>query len=178
MFISPFLARAADNSTTPLIPLPAELPPPDITAERCHLLGPTALVVQAIMGVMVLSSLVVKRHLEKRKRPWRVWMLDVGKQLVGQATLHALNILVRCAGMTMTRAFWLHDTTDTQISMSAADSSDKNPCSLYFLNILIDTTVGVGIFYVGLLLYTKLFVKHLGPEGFTSGQYGRPPQWR
>lgn len=62
--------------------------------------------------------------------------------------------------------------------MTAATSSDKNPCSLYFLNILIDTTVGVGIFYVGLLCYTKLFVAKFGPEGFTSGQYGRPPQWR
>ncbi|BEJ11864.1 hypothetical protein CspHIS471_0203240 [Cutaneotrichosporon sp. HIS471] len=146
------------NDTTPLIPgLPAvEPPPPDATAERCHLLGPTALVVQAIMGVLVLSSLVVKRHLEKRKRPWRVWGFDVGKQLVGQATLHACNILV---------------------SMAAGNSSSNNPCSLYFLNILIDTTIGVGIFYLGLIGYTKLFVEHFGPEGFTSGQYGRPPQW-
>lgn len=109
------------------------------------------------MGVLVLSSLVVKRHLEKRKRPWRVWSFDVAKQLVGQATLHACNILV---------------------SMVAGNSSSNNPCSLYFLNILIDTTIGVGIFYLGLLGYTKLFVKHMGPEGFTSGQYGRPPQWR
>lgn len=93
------------NDTTPLIPgLPvAEPPPPDATAERCHLLGPTALTVQAIMGVMVLSSLVVKRHLEKRKRPWRVWGFDVAKQLVGQATLHALNILVSLSrAMTLT----------------------------------------------------------------------------
>lgn len=29
-----------------------------------------------------------------------------------------------------------------QISSVVADAGDKNPCSLYFLNILIDTTVG------------------------------------
>lgn len=87
-----------DNSTDAggIFPgLPSiEPPPPDPTAEKCHLLGPTALVVQASMGLLVLGSLVVKRQLEKRKRPWRVWMLDVGKQLIGQAVIHALNILV------------------------------------------------------------------------------------
>lgn len=43
---------------------------------------------------MVIGSLVIKRQFEKRKRPWRVWMLDVGKQLIGQAVIHGLNILV------------------------------------------------------------------------------------
>jgi hypothetical protein len=62
--------------------------------DRCFLLGRTALVVQAIMGVVVISSLVIKRQLERRKRPWRVWVLDVAKQLVGQAVIHALNLLV------------------------------------------------------------------------------------
>lgn len=71
-----------------------EPPPPDPAAEKCHLLGPTALVVQAIMGLMVIGSLVAKRQMEKRKRPWRVWTLDVGKQLIGQAVIHGLNILV------------------------------------------------------------------------------------
>lgn len=77
---------------------PAHRPPPNHTEkDRCFLLGPTALVVQAIMGVVVISSLVIKRQLEKRKRRWRVWVLDVGKQLVGQAVIHALNLLVSCA---------------------------------------------------------------------------------
>lgn len=84
------------NSTHPApVEVPRlEPPPPDPTAERCHLLGPTALIVQALMGVFVIGSLVVKRHLEKRKRPWRVWALDVAKQLVGQGVIHMLNILV------------------------------------------------------------------------------------
>lgn len=33
-------------------------------------------------------------------------------------------------------------THTVQISSVVADAGDKNPCSLYFLNILIDTTVG------------------------------------
>lgn len=92
----PITIMSNNTSPVPSFPGSTEPPPPDAAAARCHLLGPTALVVQAIMGVIVISSLVVKRQLEKRKRRWRVWILDVGKQLVGQAVLHGLNILVRC----------------------------------------------------------------------------------
>ncbi|TXT05036.1 hypothetical protein VHUM_03856 [Vanrija humicola] len=147
------------NSTSPVPAFPpsTEPPPPDAAAARCHLLGPTALVVQAIMGVIVIGSLVVKRQLEKRKRRWRVWVLDVGKQLVGQAVLHGLNILVAHANV---------------------GEDVKNPCSLYFLNILIDTTIGVGIFYVALKGFTWLFATHYGLDGYKSGYYGNPPQWQ
>jgi len=47
--------------------------------------------------MLVLASLVAKRHLEKRKRPWRIWMWDVGKQMTGQAVVHGLNLLVSLA---------------------------------------------------------------------------------
>lgn len=40
---------------------------------RCHLFGPTALIVQAIMGVLVLASLVYKRHRESPRRKWKIW---------------------------------------------------------------------------------------------------------
>ncbi|KAG6828493.1 hypothetical protein H0H92_007809 [Tricholoma furcatifolium] len=54
-------------ATSPSIPdsLPAD--------ESCELLGPTALVVQAVLGVFVILSLVYKRHREPRKRPWKIW---------------------------------------------------------------------------------------------------------
>lgn len=78
---------------------------------NCELLGPTALVVQGLsqflasypprairadhpVGVFVIGSLVIKRQLEKRKRRWKIWIWDVGKQLVGQAVVHSLNLLV------------------------------------------------------------------------------------
>lgn len=47
------------------------------------------------MGILVIASLVIKKQLEKRKRSWRIWFLDVSKQLVGQAVVHALNLIVR-----------------------------------------------------------------------------------
>lgn len=92
--------------------------------QRCKLLGTTGLVVQALskshtrlsaffssfffrfrttymgrhdspVGILVIASLVIKKQLEKRKRSWRIWFLDVSKQLVGQAVVHALNLIVR-----------------------------------------------------------------------------------
>lgn len=48
-------------------------------------------------------------------------MFDVSKQVAGQMFVHGLNLF---------------------ISDTAADHSSGNPCVLYFLNILIDTTFG------------------------------------
>ncbi|ODO11820.1 hypothetical protein I350_00604 [Cryptococcus amylolentus CBS 6273] len=135
-----------DNSTI-IQPQPTDPVPAD--PETCSLLGTTGLVVQALMGVMVISSLVIKKQLEKRKRSWRIWLLDVSKQLAGQAVVHGLNVLIS----------WL-----------VASVAHNNPCSLYFLNVLIDTTVG------NLKLFTWYFTSYLGYDGFTSGKYGNPPQ--
>ncbi|TYJ57606.1 hypothetical protein B9479_001688 [Cryptococcus floricola] len=79
-----------DNSTI-LQPQPTDPVPAD--PATCSLLGTTGLVVQALMGVMVISSLVIKKQLEKRKRSWRIWLLDVSKQLAGQAVVHGVGII-------------------------------------------------------------------------------------
>jgi hypothetical protein len=68
--------------------------------KKCQLLGPVALAVQGCMGLFVVLSLIVKRQFEgnvKRgipKRSWRVWSMDVGKQLFGQGFVHFLNVWV------------------------------------------------------------------------------------
>ena len=48
-------------------------------------------------------------------------LFDVSKQIVGQMFVHGVNVL---------------------ISDVVAHLSTTNPCVLYFLNILIDTTLG------------------------------------
>lgn len=58
-----------------------------------------------------------------------------------------------------------------------ADAANpNNPCSVYFLNILIDTTLGVGIIYLALKGFTSLFIRHFGPDSYVTGHYGVPPQ--
>ncbi|TCD70007.1 hypothetical protein EIP91_005257 [Steccherinum ochraceum] len=127
---------------------------PDVDRKSCQLLGPTALIVQALMGVLVVSSLVYKRHRETPKRPWRIWSFDVSKQIFGQMFVHGVNVL---------------------ISDVVAHVSAGNACVLYFLNILIDTTLGVAIIYFFLHLITFFFTEKCQFKGYESGKYGTPP---
>ncbi|EJD01553.1 uncharacterized protein FOMMEDRAFT_89208 [Fomitiporia mediterranea MF3/22] len=125
-----------------------------VDQRKCRLLGPTALVVQALMGVLVILSLVYKRHRESSKRPWRIWAFDVSKQIVGQMFVHGMNLL---------------------ISGVSAHHASTNPCNTYFLNILIDTTLGVALIYFIHRFLTHVFSNMLQMKGFQSGQYGTPP---
>ncbi|KAK0190525.1 vacuolar membrane protein-domain-containing protein [Armillaria mellea] len=127
---------------------------PDVDSHSCQLLGPTALIVQGLMGVLVILSLVYKRHREKPKRFWRIWLFDVSKQIVGQMFVHGVNVFV---------------------SDIVSHNSDENACVFYFFNILVDTTLGVGLLYIILRVLTHLFVENLHLKGFESGIYGTPP---
>jgi len=61
------------------------------------------------------------------------------------------------------------------ISDVGSARSSGNACVFYFLNILIDTTLGVGAIYLTLHLLTWIFTTKLHFKGFLSGQYGSPP---
>lgn len=82
-----------------------------------------------------------------------------------------------------------------QISDQVADKGGNNPCSLYFLNVLVDTTIGpphspppiiplliqlpgVLVLYLALKGLTKACILVWGTEGFISGVYGHPPRIR
>ncbi|CAO1635086.1 unnamed protein product [Sympodiomycopsis kandeliae] len=132
-----------------------QLPDVDVDDDNCRLLGPFALVVQALMGVLVVGTLIWKRQREKPRRPWKIWMLDITKQMLGQLFVHTLNVL---------------------LSNVAANIGEQNPCSLYFLNILIDTTLGVFIIYLTLRISTHLLTDKWGLKGFVSGQYTDRPR--
>lgn len=125
-----------------------------VDRRSCQLLGPTALVVQGLMGVLAILSLVYKRHRETHKRPWKIWLFDVSKQVIGQMFIHGLNVLISDFG---------------------SHRFSGNACTYYFLNILVDTTLGVGLIYLVLQATTFLLSKKLHLKGFQSGQYGNPP---
>ncbi|GAA5841634.1 hypothetical protein JCM11251_004237 [Rhodosporidiobolus azoricus] len=127
----------------------------ELDLEQCRLLGPFALVIQAIMGALVLLSLVVKRMRERPRRKWKIWLGDVSKQVVGQAFVHASNVA---------------------ISALIATHNSDNACSLYALNILIDTTLGVLLLYYFLRLSTHLMQTYRDP-GYATGYYGPPPSF-
>ena len=109
---------------------------------------------QGLLGIFVLSSLVYKRHRETPKRPWAIWyvsyfampvnsaqarlrrLFDVSKQVVGQIFIHSANLLV---------------------SDVASHRTSGNACVSYFLNILIDTTIGQSYYlkYILILISTR-----------------------
>jgi hypothetical protein len=99
-------------------------------------------------------------------------MFDVAKQIVGQMFVHALNVA---------------------ISDVLQRISTGNACIFYFLNILVDTTLGelvlnanrlynltlagIGVIYAILRLVTSTLTNRLHFAGFESGKYGDPPSF-
>ncbi|KAG9045473.1 hypothetical protein FS837_006254 [Tulasnella sp. UAMH 9824] len=132
-------------------------PSDPVDSDNCRLLGPVALVVQGVMGIIVVLSLVYKRHREKPPRPWRIWLFDVSKQIAGQAVVHTLNLGIS--------------------ALVSRPSTGNNPCTAYFVNVTFDVTIGVGIIWAILHGAQNLLTTRLGLHGFESGQYGTPPSF-
>ncbi|KAM3578461.1 hypothetical protein VKS41_009052 [Umbelopsis sp. WA50703] len=139
--------------------------PPDLLLSRapgdedtqagCKLLDSFAIVIQLSLAAIAFSTLIIKRQRENPQRPLRIWSLDVSKQVVGGIVIHSLNLLVSY--------------------ISGTNESDpSNPCVWYFLNIFVDTTVGVGILWAILIGFKRL-AHRLQLQGVDSGVYGNPP---
>lgn len=127
---------------------------------QCQLLGTFALVVQGSMGGIAVLSLVWKRNHENHPRPWWIWFFDVMKQVIGAASLHMMNLVASIL-----------------FSESGFPDIDTNPCTWYFLNVLLDTTIGVPVLWLFLYLVHSMAAK-VGITEVTSGVYGHPPLWR
>lgn len=126
---------------------------------QCELFGPLALVIQGAMGALAILTLVYKRSRESPQRPWWIWFFDVSKQVFGALGLHMSNLLL-----------------SSLQSNHNEPNADENPCTWYFLNLFLDTTVGVPI------LWFFLYIIHMtafrvGITEIISGQYGSPPRW-
>ncbi|OZJ06332.1 hypothetical protein BZG36_00657 [Bifiguratus adelaidae] len=122
----------------------------------CKLLDTFAIVIQLCLAAAAFSTLIYKRYRERPQRPVLIWGMDVSKQFVGGVVIHSLNVLV------------------SYFSGKGDEEGPSNPCVWYFLNIFVDTTVGVLILWGFLRLWNVLFEK-LGYDGMRSGKYGLPP---
>ena len=168
---------------------------------KCELLGNFALLVQLALGALALLVLVFKRWRERPQRPIKVWGFDVSKQVVGSVLLHIANLL-----MSMLSSGQLSvDVAEVAAEAAVSDETQEgdNPCSFYFLNLLIDvstscgpqtrsvswirlqvtncsqTTMGIPILILFLHLLTKLFLHTpfgQPPQSIESGKYGSPPK--
>lgn len=143
---------------------------------KCELLGPIALFVQGLLGVLAISSLVWKRYHEwPNRRPWRIWIYDVSKQVIGASFIHVINLVLSILSKLRPG---VHLAVSSQLKPLLKKPSiiSDNPCDYYFLNILFDTTIGIPVLYFFIVVLTEL-LRRVGIQGVRSGEYGEPPKF-
>ncbi|KAI4836284.1 hypothetical protein MKS88_004074 [Plasmodium brasilianum] len=103
--------------------------------EQCYILpGEFGVVVQVIIGFVSLSILLTKFILEKPRRTFVKFIKDVIVILCGSTTLHFVNIFL-CIFI-----FQYH-------ILSYISKIDMDECSIYFIQIIIDASVGLYLEY-------------------------------
>ncbi|CAO3679614.1 unnamed protein product [Rhizopus microsporus] len=125
--------------------------------EGCKLLDSFAILVQITLASTALITLFYKRSREKPQRPMIVWALDVAKQFVGAAVIHFLNLAVSYIA-----------------GRPKGGGPRTNLCVWYFLNVAVDTTIGVVILWFWLKSIQRIFTM-LHIKDIKTGQYGAPP---
>mmetsp|Transcript_22518 Transcript_22518/g.40573 ORF Transcript_22518/g.40573 Transcript_22518/m.40573 type:complete len:229 (-) Transcript_22518:1444-2130(-) len=118
-------------------------------AAVCRLFGAFGWFVQGLLGILCFSSLFVKRYREHPRRKWVVFLMDATKQAASTAFAHVMNVLIA-----MTLSKWEED----------------SQCVWYFINIVIDCSVGVFFAYLLLKLITTYALRR-GYERLRSGEY-------
>jgi len=94
--------------------------------EACNVLGGTfALLIQAALFAVTCAVLIWKKCVEHSDRTWFEFLLDSSKQIAGAGWIHVANLL--CA------------------LLFNEEFASADECTLYAANILLDTTLGVGI---------------------------------
>lgn len=157
---------------------PINLPALDDDDGKCELIGTFSLLTQAFLGLLCLSSLIMKRFYEyPLRRSWSVWSFDVSKQLIGAFGVHIFNVLLsifktqdyKDPGLSLTNA-------DDYTGSDSNDDSSEDPCDWYFLNIVFDCTIGVYILYLVFKYVNRLCKDYLHFTQIESGQYGPDPK--
>ncbi|KAL7313789.1 hypothetical protein PS15m_007481 [Mucor circinelloides] len=134
-------------------------PPPEEHDPQagCQLMDGFGIFIQLCLATTAFSTLIFKRQREQPQRPIRIWALDVSKQLAGGIMIHSLNVVAAVF-----------------FGVKPEEGQKSNPCVWYFLNIFVDTTLGIGILWC-ILTGFKYLILRLQLTGFQSGVYGEPP---
>jgi hypothetical protein len=114
--------------------------------KSCQLMDNFAIFVQISLCFTAILTLIYKRSKEKPQRPIEIWTLDVSKQFIGAGIMHFINIGISYA-------------------------TDNNLCAVYFLNVAMDTTLGVFMLWC----WIKLIQKLLDKANISIGPYYSTP---
>jgi len=119
--------------------------------------------VQFALATVCGLILITKRFREWPRRSWKVWFLDVSKQVFVAVSSHFLNL------------YYAHSFTLLVLSRNPRQWTDE--CGWYFVNFLIDTVLGIFLLWFFLLCQEKLAHRLNWPSLQHSGEYGDPIQW-
>lgn len=145
---------------------------------KCELIGTFSLLTQAFLGLLCLSSLLIKRSYEYPvRRTWPVWAFDVSKQLIGAFGVHIFNVLL---SILKTAPGFLHTINNVNGGDNNNNNNDdgddtQDPCDWYFLNIVLDCTIGVYILYLVFKSMNIICKKYFHLTQIESGEYGPNP---
>lgn len=137
---------------------------------QCKLLtGPAAASAQLLLAVAAFSVLLYKRSVEHPQRPYKVWSMDVSKQVVSSAAAHGCGMVIA-------------------VLASRAQAHEVSSCAWYFVAFSFDTTLGVSIaiiFHKAAVKWAKQMASRQGPDDMSwqkslaeCGSYGDPPSFR
>lgn len=136
---------------------------------KCELVGTFSLLTQAILGLLCLLSLILKRFYEHPlRRTWQVWFFDVSKQVIGAMGVHVFNLLLS-----------ILKTLPDESAVQVPDDDEGpvgDPCDWYFLSIVLDCTIGVFILYLVLRVVGGLCKDYFHVTQIESGEYGPDPK--
>ena len=95
---------------------------------KCEMFGGFGFLIQAILGAAAFSVLILKRYLEKPRRPWKIWFYDVAKQIISSLVLHLFNLIIS--------------------AVLSDDENDADACVWYFVTVVLDCTLGAFLSYI------------------------------
>lgn len=151
-----------------------------MSQDKCRLLGGVfESLVQASLGVICVSALIVKRHNEVPQRDWYVWFLDVMKQ--GKTSCSVVHLtkswcflfIISYSAIGSSFGHFLN----IFLSVVIADSLlEADECQWYCLTYVVDSTVGTFINIVLLKFFEHTMTRCPDCKVMNFGDYGDPPQ--
>jgi len=127
---------------------------------ECEVLpGIFGILVQGVLFACCCGILILKKSRD-RHRSWLEFLLDSSKQLIGAGWIHVMNLIFA--------------------EQLEAWIAKGDQCEWYWVNIMVDTTLGVGVEYFLLHLLSMLLELLLdkAAEDFQSGSYNYNPVTR
>lgn len=105
---------------------------------------------QIFLAIASLSVLIIKRSIETRKRIWKVWVMDVSKQVITACIGHLINLFIS----------------------EKIGKEYMNQCNWYFINLITDVLIGTFLNIMAFKQFESYF-SNSEKYKFVSGEYYR-----